>query len=136
MTKQLTLDINTCTLQEAMDYSMKKLVEQGIQCRDVIGNCVYGDDKENHCAVGWLLDHDNETLMSFVGSVYELDHEYNSILPKIISENLDAFNRLQSIHDAVGSAVRRAHTRLQKQHNIDTSGDHWQQWIDLAEIQI
>ena len=65
-------DVDNMTLQEAVDYAMFKIVEQGGRCRSLQGLCAYGNAEGKHCAVGWLLDEDNQELMGFNGGVYNL----------------------------------------------------------------
>jgi hypothetical protein len=55
-------EVDAMTVQQAIDYSLDKLVKQGERCYN--GNdCMYGDEEGNHCAIGWLLDADNKSLM-------------------------------------------------------------------------
>ena len=61
------------TVQEACDYAVEKMVAQQGRCmregKDGDETCAYGDGKGNHCAIGWLLDHDDPDLMKYEGSV-------------------------------------------------------------------
>ena len=128
MTKQFK------TAQEACDYSVQKLVEQGERCYDVVdGVCMYGDGHGNHCAIGWLLDPNNKDLMSYAGSFDDLPSSYPDDVPVIIHNNRDLFSELQSFHDAAASHTRENYrNRLRDHHNIDTSAPHWQQWVDMG----
>ena len=128
MTKQFN------SAQEACDYSVQKLVEQGGRCYDVVdGVCMYGDGHGNHCAIGWLLDPNNKDLMSYAGSFDDLPSSYPDEVPVIIHNNRDLFTELQRFHDEPRSQRREIlRDVLRVAHNIDTSGDHWQQWVDVG----
>ena len=128
MTKQFK------TAQEACDYSVQKLVEQGGRCYNVVdGVCVYGDGHGNHCAIGWLLDPNNKDLMSYAGSFDDLPSSYPDEVPVIIHNNLDLFAALQDFHDKPDSIIREYYrNRLRYNYKIDTSAPHWQQWVDMG----
>ena len=129
MTKQFR------TAQEACDYSVQKLVEQGEQCYDVVdGVCMYGDGHGNHCAIGWLLDPDNKELMNYDKGVKGVVNEFQDGVPEVIKDNIDLFPELQEFHDAPDSLIREYYrNRLRYDHNIDTSAAHWQQWVDMGK---
>ena len=128
MTKQFK------TVQEACDYSVKQIVAQGGRCQEDDDNCLYGDGHGNHCAIGWLLDPDNKGLMSYVGSIYAVTPSYPDEVQAIIKDNLNIFAELQRFHDEPESQRREIlRNVLRVAHNIDTSGDHWQKWVDLGE---
>lgn len=132
----MTFDINTCTLQEAMDYAVKKIVEQGYRCYDEEESvCLYADDRGGHCAIGWLLDHNDAELMNYVGGLEDIPNALGKDrLPSLIYDNIYVFSWLQYFHDADEHGCRyRAQTQLGR-HGIDTSGRHWQQWIDLFHL--
>ena len=130
MTKQFR------TAQEACDYSVQKLVEQGEQCYDVVNStstCMHGDGQGNHCAIGWFLDPDNEDFMNYYGGVQGVVDDFQDEIPQIIKDNLDLFSELQSFHDEGYSIIRENYrNRLRDDHNIDTSAAHWQQWVDMG----
>ena len=136
--KNITGEINlsTCTVQEACDYAVKKIVEQGRQCNTASGACVYGKAGVDnlHCAVGWLLPLDSyESLMSYLGSaddvVIKLDND-NIVLNRV---NSSVFGTLQEFHDNKGRWERqRSIEELNELDNIDTSAPHWQQWLDMG----
>jgi len=120
-------------LQESMDFAVQKIVEQGGRCL-ASGNCAYGDDKGNHCAVGWLLDATNDDLMYFDSDVEELSCSYPESIPEIIPENTEAFGDLQQFHDTPRKFSRETlRTRLHLSYGINTSGEHWEQWVDMGE---
>lgn len=129
----MTFDINTCTLQEAMDYAVKKIVEQGYRCYDEEeDDCLYADGKGGHCAIGWLLDHNDAELMGYMGGVEDISNEFGKDrLPSLIYGNIYAFGWLQQFHDVDKHGGRySAITELEKL-GIDTSGKHWQDWVGL-----
>ena len=130
MTKQFN------TAQEACDYSVKQIVAQGGQCYDVVNTtstCMHGDGQGNHCAIGWLLDPDNKELMNYDLGVQDVVEDFPDDVPQIIKDNLDMFAVLQDFHDEGYSIVREmCRNRLRDNYKIDTSGDHWQQWVDMG----
>lgn len=137
------------TIQQAADYAVKKIVEQGGQCMapmrpddedDDELECAYSDDHGNHCAIGWLLDHDNPALMTYKGSLQSMADmcwagfdDYP--LPELIKENINFFNALQDFHDEK-FASRREVILEDLQENwgdsINFSSNHWQQWVNMG----
>lgn len=121
------------TVQEACDYAVKQIVAQGVQCLAASGRqCAYGDKYGNHCAIGWLLDHNDEELMSFGGSVVGLVTTRPDKAPKIVRENGFLFARLQAFHDALTIDDRRLALQSLQKCGLDTSAPHWQQWVDMG----
>ena len=121
------------TVQEACDYAVKKIVEQGGRCmagRD----CAYADGKGNHCAIGWLLpENTSQEVWDYVGDVEGLIVQRAPDLPEVVEKNLGTFKRLQDFHDLPAKVSRVSVRRtLREVHGINTSGEHWQQWIDMG----
>lgn len=133
MTKDF--DINTATVQEAMDYAVKKMVEQGGRCVGRFGGttCSYGDGNGNHCGVGWLLDKGDKELMNFEGGLLDLIFGHRDKIPALIKDNADIFYLLQGLHDTSLGEVARGKLRALGKKGIDTSGKHWQDWVKLVE---
>ena len=123
------------TAQEACDYSVQQIVAQGGRCYDVVNNtCMHGDGQGNHCAIGWLLDPNDEEFMGYVGSIRLLVDDFPYDAPQIIQDNLDMFAVLQDFHDEDYSIIREmCRNGLRDNYNIDTSAPHWQQWVDMRE---
>lgn len=107
-------DVNKMTLGEAVNFALGKIVEQGGRCLKVAGwcdnpICAYGNGDGKHCAVGWLLDEDNDTLMSSDFSVEamatgrsmkSIDRKrFEGLIPELICDNVDVFKELQHLHD-------------------------------------
>ena len=124
-------DFETCTLQEACDYAVFKIVEQGGQCLSGKNNCVYGDGNGNHCAVGWLLDNSDEQLMNCGDAVIELCNVYSDEIPSVIHNNIVAFDRLQGFHDAE-SVISRANNLGLLSKSINTTAPQYQQWVEMG----
>ena len=123
------------TAQEACDYSVQKLVEQGKRCMND-GTCAYGDGQGNHCAIGWLLDPDNKALMNYDESVQEVVDEFQDDVPQIIKDHVCLFGDLQKFHDYAGRIWREEwRDRLRDNYKIDTSAPHWQKWVDMGANQ-
>lgn len=119
-------------VQEACDYSVQKMVEQGGQSMRGHG-CAYGTDKGLHCAIGWLLDKDDKFLMEYPKSIRILCRDHPDKVPQLVRDNEGIFRNLQGFHDAVSSLYRREIMNRLESRGIDTSGDHWQQWVAMGE---
>jgi len=132
----MRIDINNCTLQEAMDYAVQRIVEQGGRCgKDEGGHfrCLYGDGNGRHCGVGWLLPEDDPALMKTRMGIEGLVIAKRDRLPQMVAENVWAMSTLQRFHDAVTRRVRESCRKELSCLGIDTSGPHWQAWIDMGE---
>lgn len=126
-------NVETASLQEAMDYAVMKIVEQGGRCLSASGSCMYGNKKGQHCAVGWLLDENDQELMDASEHAEALVKEYGNI-PQILVDNAEAFHDLQRFHDAKYKREREHYSDLLATvNNIDTSAPHWQQWVDMGK---
>lgn len=124
-------NLETCTLQEACDYSVLKIVEQGGQCLSGKGGCAYGDEKGNHCAIGWLLDASNKQLMSCGDDVTLLMSVFDCELPSVLYNNREAFNALQEFHDA--DCVTGREEFLNKlNESIGIKAPQYQQWVEMG----
>lgn len=133
-------NISSATVQEACDYAVKRLVEQKGQCvvsiQTDLGTyrnfCSFGDGKGNHCAIGWL-EPDNESLMGCSGGLMEAC-EGDFIESELIKANMEEFIALQNFHDEhPGQPRRRIMEIMEEKYSIDTSGKHWQDWVDMGE---
>jgi len=123
-------------LSEALNFAVKKIVEQGGRCLiNANGNsaCVYGRGSK-HCAVGWLLDHNNPEMMEFGGAVQELIEAFEDVVPDVVCQNPNEFSVLQMFHDASEKEKRIEHFKLLKMYapQVDYSGDHWETWINMG----
>ena len=129
--------VDAMTLQEAMDYAVSKMVEQGKQCTESDGGCVYGNENNEHCGVGHLLDSDNPALMGYVGGVHSLIGSFKTagILPKLIENNPDAFAILQAFHDYDSKERRKsAAAELRVTKGISTDNPNWEAWITTRPL--
>lgn len=127
--------VDQMSLQEAADYAVLNMVEQGAQCLDDFGGCVYGNDKGHHCAAGWLLDEDDPKLMEAGCAIDNLGFYRGSEagLPALIRDNIPFFLKLQDFHDFPTKIQRvRALDRLRISHSLDISAPQYQAWIDLG----
>jgi len=129
------IDITTCTVQEACDYAVQQLVKQGKPCIAYADTCAYGDGQGNHCAIGWLLDHNNKELMDAEGPLESLILCYGARIPRIIKDNRSVFRDLQIIHDS--AAADDLNFEVTKKalvnKNIDISGPHWTAWFSIVK---
>lgn len=132
---------DSMSLQDFVDFCVKKTAEQGVQCRRKNERtdatpCAYGNDKGQHCIVGWGCDKDQVELMEFIGGVEGLCSSYEDLVPQHLKDNLDLFFALQDIHDVNDSeAARLALIRkIQTRFGISTSGEHWKLLAKLRNL--
>jgi hypothetical protein len=126
-------DVDKMTLQEAMDYSINKLVKQGRRCR-IENECAYGNSKGQHCAVGWLLDEDNDGLMNAEGGIYVLMTDHRAALPKLILENEAAFIEFQKFHDFESFGSRSRYLLEIEGYGIDVDTNrNWKKWLEMCK---
>lgn len=119
------------TLQEACDYAVLKIVEQGGQCVDEFDSCVYSKEGK-HCAIGWLIDCTNTELASFGGSVNGMIDDFSGLLPKVVRDNLSILCVLQRFHDH-RLKLRRVHHLERLSQLIDVSAPQYQQWVEMGD---
>ena len=125
---------NAMTAQQLCDYSVKAIVKQGFQCVDSDGNCVYSDDKGNHCGIGQITNPKHHEAWDEI----TLDDiiRLKVGVPKAILKNEDLFDELQSFHDCtVIYGFERILKKLNNQ-GIKTHRAHWKKWVDLRTKQI
>lgn len=133
--------VDKMTLQEACDYAVMKIVEQGSRCGDLstLANpsdmmCEYGNGEGKHCAVGWLLDENEEELMGCMTGVSGLIEYYEELIPCLITENRAVFEQLQGFHDEDEAVKREVRIKRLNELGLDTSAPQYQQWVDMAEV--
>jgi len=127
------------TLQQAADFALEKIIQQGKQCAYEESEklqCIYGDGQGNHCAIGWLLDHNDEKLMSSKHGVAALIAIDSEKIPDIIKDDPYFFAWLQQFHDK--STCRERKLILKRLKNnysgvVDFSSPNWQRWIDMGD---
>ena len=127
-------DLETCTLQEACDYAVFKIVEQGKRCVSVLGLCAYGNDNDNHCAVGWLLDHNNKQLMYSGDHVENLIRFHKNDLPIVVVYNLSFMLEFQDFHDCFSQKKRQVILNELSSY-INTTAPQYQQWVEMGEAE-
>lgn len=128
-------DINTATLQEAADYAVQMIVKQGGQCMSERGACVYDNGEGLHCAFGWLLPKDNDDIIGSDATAYQIIRWHSNTLQQVITENADVMNKLQEFHDTDYQDTRTEYSYELEGYGIDTSGEWFQQWIAMGEVQ-
>jgi hypothetical protein len=125
-------EVDEMTVQEAIEYSLDKLIQQGKRCMLGSGmGCAYADREGNHCAIGWLLDSKNENLMGFRGSAEDISR-VNGV-PLLIGEYAKVFNLFQSFHDAQTKNERLMCMNSLMEYGINVSSINFQAWADLGE---
>lgn len=128
-------------LSEALNFSVKKIVEQGSQCRTK-NDCAYGFGSNGcaygfgskHCAIGWLLDDTNPKLMGFEGDVGELVDNFEEVIPMVIRNYEEVFAKLQVFHDYDIMVGRKniLNELIEAAPSVDYSGDHWEAWVNMG----
>lgn len=134
----MTFDIYNTTIQEACDYAVLKIVEQGGRCIDPNGFCAYSDEKGNHCAFGWLItDPKLKGVLKGVGTVDEILYKWskltNAEMPSVFKykPNTNVMELLQEFHDLFNQSDRKA-TLAELDTYIDTSAPQYQQWVEMG----
>lgn len=135
-------DFNTCTLQEAADYCVFKIVEQGGACfSPELSQCVYTRESPYeegvtwHCVVGWALPEDPAFEFCEEGVCHVVEN-YPELTPAVISNNLQAWRLLQMFHDTAANCKAYKNERDRERplleriqiFGIDTSAPHWAKW--------
>ena len=90
------------TFEEVCQEIADALVKQGGQCRNTVTNsCAYGNDKGQHCAIGWLLPDDRERLMGFSGGANTLITHFRDLGPNDawLREHKSRLMTIQRFHD-------------------------------------
>lgn len=126
---------NSMTLVDFVDYCVEKTAEQGIQCLSN-GVCSYGNDKGQHCLMGWGLDEDDQDLMELFGGAQILVSDYGPRLPQHMVDNVDLFASLQDVHDLNSTEEDRRNMldRIQRKYGINTTGEHWTKLTKLINM--
>lgn len=126
--------VDQMTLQEAFDFAVTKIVEQGCRAMMDAGHrCAYLNSEGHRCAASWLLDETNKRMMKENVRVTDLVHEYEDDVPKLMLNNSLAFDYLQLFHDQPYSHERIIiSNELTERFDIDTTGKPWKDWIEMG----
>ena len=95
------IDTTGKTVEEVVSEMFKALFEQGEPCiQDKV--CSFGNDKGQHCAVGFLLDEEvDDGIMQSKDSIIDLSRYYSlGVNRDFIIENERILLECQRIHDA------------------------------------
>lgn len=122
--------LNEMTIQQACDYAVLKIVEQGEQALDDQG-CCYATEDGKHCALGWLLDENNDKYMKTAGTIDVLLDNFKD-LPEFFREHQHVLRALQRFHDACAMKNRMSNVQSVRGHGIDTTAPQWQQWVEMG----
>jgi hypothetical protein len=126
-------EVDEMTVQQAIEYSLDKLIQQGKQCM-LKADCLYGDGLGNHCAIGWLLENDKELMNneSGVNGLCSLSKTAR-LIPQLIKNNVKIFSVYQRLHDDNLRVGRKGLLGDLQALNIDTSHPNFQKWVDLGK---
>jgi hypothetical protein len=125
-------ELEKMTIQQACDYAVKQIVDQGGQC--VIGdNCSYSNGKGQYCVIGWLLDESNSEMMEYLGSVSDLIDCFKDELPSFFDDHEVVLNYLQSFHDHSIGQNRHHQLFYLAMLGIDVTGGHWKKWAEMGD---
>ena len=131
MTKE---EVNNMTVQEACDYAVNKIVEQGRRCMEGI-TCIYSDGGNGRCFIGWLLDGDLTDLTQVKGTVscLAVDPLTKDMVPELISRNRNLFMTAQRFHDSPERAHRESSLRSLGVYGLDVkTNPNYQQWVEMG----
>ena len=125
------------TLQESCDYAVKQMVKQGSRCLNDDGICVYDNGEGKHCAVGHIMklwgEPENSRAWRYGSSVNGVASSgtiNDRHLLDFLRENTLAMMQLQIFHDSFHYNRRQYLENLSEY--VDTSGEHWQQWLEMG----
>ena len=125
------------TLQESCDYAVKQMVKQGSRCLNEQGGCIYADGEGKHCAVGHIMklwgEPENSRAWLYgsgVKGVVSSGTINDGHLLGFLRENRVAMVQLQIFHDSPYYHRRQYLENLSEY--VDTSGEHWQQWLEMG----
>ena len=126
-------NFDTCTLQEAADYAVAKIVQQGERCgyRDINNRfkCLYRQ-KEKRCVIGWMLDEENPVFMRQY-AIYDVFLGDSEELPQIITEdNISFFVELQKFHDSEPN--KRLDVLESMKSWIDITPPQYKAWVNMT----
>ena len=117
-------EANKMTPQQLCDHAVKKMVEQGEQCRNG-GICAYSKGVK-HCGIGHITDPKYHE-----GWGCDMVEELPSVqLPKPIVDNIRVFRQLQYFHDTLEQ--RKVMVNLNEK-GIDTGGIYWKEWVNIID---
>jgi len=90
------------TVIEVVSEVLRAIIDQGGRCIDRYNDCMYGDGKGKHCAVGWLMPDDRKDLMGLMGNLDTLIAEEDDLGPNtgFILKNRTLLYILQTFHDS------------------------------------
>lgn len=123
--------VDKMTLQEACDYAIAKLIEQGDRCMSGFC-CVYDDGEGNHCAIGHLMSTIALSKIALDDAIYSITKEFQLYLPDLIVDNIDAFSILQTFHDQAGYE-KREESLCELAAYIDVTGEDYKTWLDMVK---
>ena len=127
------IDTTGKDIHQVAEEIFKLLVEQGERCISEDGSsCLYGNDKGQHCAVGFLLPEENGALMGFDEGVFDLadmgDIGGNSTFIKNNKKELDV---MQFMHD-----TKIKNTRLMQSKTLrdvyEIRNKYIDQWVEMG----
>ena len=127
-------------LESLLNGAVKKMVEQGGRCLDNVGACVYINDEDESCGVGWLIRLTNIPcdLSRLSGSVACLvdqnEDRLGGDLHSFLKDNLQVLNVFQNFHD------QRMHygrgvccRRLVKNFKLKLDNEYLEKWIEMGD---
>lgn len=128
--------VDALTPQEACDYAVEFIAEQGSQCVNLDDGktTCYSDEDGKFCSIGCLLDNNNKTLIRSGETVASLVADIPSVMPKLIINNPALFQMLQGFHDFSRKDWRQdMREGISRQFKIKTDAPHWQAWVDMGD---
>jgi len=129
-------------LQEACDYAVAKIVEQGKRCT-INGTCSYGYFAEGkpaeHCAMGWLIPEEyppGHSIWDHKGPATVLLEDFfdEDVWPDFFDTRRagDVLEILQEFHDNTGQWARNNCLRRLRDEGIDTIAPQYTAWVCLG----
>jgi len=119
---------NFDSVQQACDYAVAKIVEQGGQCLDEEGLCLYASEDGKHCAVGWLLNEKDPSKLPIDTALINLD---TKLLPQVVLDNMRVFTMLQAFHDTASYDGKNNWLLELERLGINVSAPQYEEWLNL-----
>ena len=121
------------TLQELCDMAVKAIVKQGGQCLNSWEECVpVSECGTMKCAFSHCVDGRTRVGLEYhadpLGGLADWVTGF-----ELSAEEREVFRQLQFFHDHTSKRVRLQDAVNLTHLGIETTGKHWQQWIEMGE---
>jgi len=121
------------TLQELCDMAVKAIVAQGGQSLNARGECApVSECGTMKCAFSHCVDGDTSVGADYHSTSWGVVDAWADRF-ELSTEELSVFRGLQLFHDYTRSEYRADKAAKLSSLGMDTTGKHYQQWINMGE---